>query len=105
MAFVVGRFQPADLLLGGFQFACKFGLREAGLFAQCGELQGDVPSLAGLLEARGEGRVAQPCLEISRCPRSILASSLSSRMVTDPATAPLSARTMNAARVSRGGGL
>jgi len=38
MAFVTGRFEPTDLLLGGSEFAGEFFLREPGLFAERGKL-------------------------------------------------------------------
>ena len=65
MAFVGGRFEPADLLLGGFEFAGEFALGEAGLLAQGGELQGHVPRFTGSFEPRGEVRVFQLFFQVT----------------------------------------
>jgi hypothetical protein len=52
VAFVGGRFEAADVLLRGFEFAGKLLLREASLFAEGRQLQGDVPGFFGILTAR-----------------------------------------------------
>jgi hypothetical protein len=59
MAFVPRRFEPADLLLSGLEFASEVRLRKAGLFAQRGELQGNIPRFARSLEALRETWVAE----------------------------------------------
>jgi hypothetical protein len=63
VTFVTRRFQPADLLLGGLEFASEFRLREAGLVTQGGELQGYVPRLTRPPEALSEIRVAELFLQ------------------------------------------
>jgi hypothetical protein len=45
MTLVGGRFEPADLLLGGLEFAREVFLGEAGLFPKRRDLQGHVPRL------------------------------------------------------------
>ena len=59
VAFVSGRFEAADLLLGSVETLGKFLLGNTGFFAQTGDLKRDVPGFAGGLEALGEIWVAE----------------------------------------------
>src|SRR3954464_5984663 len=65
MAFVGGRFEAADLLLGGVKFAGEILLGKARFLAKGGKLQRHVPGFAGLFKTLGEGRVSQLCFQIS----------------------------------------
>jgi hypothetical protein len=57
VTFVIGRFEAADVLLGGFEFAGELLLGEAGFFAQRRELHGHVPHFPGAFEPLGKVRV------------------------------------------------
>jgi hypothetical protein len=63
VAFVPGRFEPADLLLSGFEFASEFRLRKTGLLTKSGKLQGNIPCFTGSLEPLSEIRVAELFLQ------------------------------------------
>ncbi len=58
MTFVIRRFQPADLLLGGPQFAGKLDLRKAGLLAESDKFRA-TSHASPALEALGKNRVSQ----------------------------------------------
>ena len=64
MAFVAGRLQAADLLLGGLEALGELLLGKPGLFAQGGDLQRHVPGLAGAFKAGGKPRVLHLIFEI-----------------------------------------
>src|SRR5512142_2692798 len=65
MALVTGRFDAADLLLGGFKSASEVALRKSGLLAQRGKLHSHVPGFAGPLETGGEGRIFHLLFEVA----------------------------------------
>jgi hypothetical protein len=57
VAFVTGRFKPADLLLRGFEEFREVLLRKPGLLAEGGNLQHDIPTLARVLKTSGKRRM------------------------------------------------
>ena len=65
VAFITGRLQSADLLLGRLEDTRQFFLGKSGLLAKGGDLQRNVPSLSGMFKAGGKGRVLQLLFEIS----------------------------------------
>src|SRR6266702_2238124 len=59
MAFIAGRLQAADLLLGGLKEFCQLFLGESCLLTKGGNLQRHIPCLAGMLKAGSKCRVMQ----------------------------------------------
>ena len=65
MALVAGGFQAADLLLGCFEQLGELLLGKAGLLAQRGYLQRDIPSLACVIKTGSKCRILQLFFEIT----------------------------------------
>ena len=59
MKDIAGRFEAAALLLRVLERGGELLLREAGLFARCGDLELDVPGFARALEAFREAGIAE----------------------------------------------
>ena len=64
MALIARRFDAADLLLGGFEFAREVLLRETGLFAQRRNLQRHIPRLTRSREPLRKIRVSELLFEV-----------------------------------------
>lgn len=65
MPFITRRFEPADLLLRCLERGGELLLRQAGLFAQRGDLERDIPGLAGALETLREIGIAELLAEVA----------------------------------------
>ncbi len=63
VALVSGRFERADLLLGGIETFGQFLLGDAGFFAQARDLERHTPGFSGGFEALGEVTVAELFLQ------------------------------------------